>query len=74
MPNGVVLELLNGDGTATGRATTAINGYYLFSGLAPGNYRVRLAASNLPLAAPLRTINTAPALVKRSIPMQWRSK
>lgn len=46
VPNGVVLELLNGDGTATGRTTTTINGYYLFSGLDAGNYRVRIAASN----------------------------
>lgn len=45
-PNGVVLELLNGDGSLTGRTTTTSNGYYLFSGLAPGAYRVRIAASN----------------------------
>lgn len=45
-PNGVVVELLNGDGSATGRTTTTVNGYYIFSGLAAGNYRIRLAASN----------------------------
>lgn len=46
VPNGVLLELLNGDGTPTGRTTTTVNGYYLFSGLAAGNYQVRIAASN----------------------------
>lgn len=45
-PNSVLLELLDGAGTATGRTTTTANGFYLFSGLSAGNYRVRLAASN----------------------------
>lgn len=45
-PNGVVVELLNSDGTTTGRTTTTVNGYYIFSGLSAGNYRVRLNASN----------------------------
>jgi len=54
IPNGVVLELLNGDGSATGRTTTTVNGYYIFSGLAAGNYQVRLAASNFATSGVLR--------------------
>lgn len=46
VPDGVLLELLNFDGTLTGRTTTTIKGYYLFSGLPAGSYQVRIAASN----------------------------
>lgn len=49
VPDGVLLELLTGDGTATGRTTTTVKGYYLFSGLMAGSYRVRIAASNFAL-------------------------
>ncbi|MFZ4659609.1 MAG: SdrD B-like domain-containing protein, partial [Caldilineaceae bacterium] len=46
VPNGVVVELLAADGTPTGQTTTTANGFYLFSGLTAGSYRVRVAASN----------------------------
>ncbi|MCB0064619.1 MAG: hypothetical protein KDE19_20995, partial [Caldilineaceae bacterium] len=46
LPTGVLLELLHGDGTPTGRTTTTQNGYYIFAGLPKGSYRVRIAASN----------------------------
>ncbi len=47
VPEGVLLELLHGDGTETGRTTTTTNGgYYIFAGLPKGEYRVRIAASN----------------------------
>ena len=46
VPNGVLVELLDGAGNATGRTTMTINGFYLFSGLSAGDYRVRLATSN----------------------------
>jgi len=45
---GVVLELLDSSGNpiSGGTATTDANGTYSFAGLAAGDYRVRLAASN----------------------------
>lgn len=46
VPDGVLLELLNGNGSPTGRTTTTVKGYYLFSGLSAGSYQVRIAASN----------------------------
>jgi hypothetical protein len=47
VPDGVLLELLWADGAPTGRTTqTANHGYYLFAGLAKGDYRIRIAASN----------------------------
>ena len=46
VPNGVVVDLLAADGTPTGQTTTTANGFYLFSGLTAGSYRVRVAASN----------------------------
>lgn len=59
-PDGVLLELLSGDSTALLnaaasdstdgvtilRTTTTKSGYYLFSGLPAGSYRLRIAASN----------------------------
>lgn len=46
--NGVTVNLLNGNGTPTGRTTMTINGgspttdgFYTFDGLAPGNYIVQ---------------------------------
>lgn len=51
---GVLLELLDGSGTPTGDTTTTLaNGSYLFSGLAAGSYRVRVAASNFSAGGPL---------------------
>lgn len=38
---GVVVELLNGGGTVVAITTTAADGSYAFSGLAPGTYSVR---------------------------------
>lgn len=46
VPDGVLVELLDGAGNSTGKTTTTVNGFYLFSQLTAGNYRVRLAASN----------------------------
>jgi len=46
VPDGVVLELLDGAGAELDRTTTTINGFYLFTGLDNGEYRVRMAASN----------------------------
>ncbi|MEM7125603.1 MAG: SdrD B-like domain-containing protein [Chloroflexota bacterium] len=46
VPDGVLVELLNGDGSPTGMVTETVNGFYLFNELDPGDYRVRIAASN----------------------------
>lgn len=46
VPDGVLLELLDGAGAALDQTATTINGFYLFTGLDNGEYRVRLAASN----------------------------
>ena len=59
VPDGVVLELLSGDsallmaataessdGLTVLRSTTTKSGFYLFSGLPAGSYRLRIAASN----------------------------
>jgi SdrD B-like domain len=58
--DGVVVELLaetapgSGVYAATGTTlTTANGGYYRFDGLAPGNYKVRVNASNFAAAGPL---------------------
>jgi fimbrial isopeptide formation D2 family protein/uncharacterized repeat protein (TIGR01451 family) len=43
---GILVTLLNADGTSTGRtATTGPDGSYLFDGLIPGSYRVRFDES-----------------------------
>ena len=52
-PSGLLVELLNGAGVPTGRTTLTSNGFYLFSGLSAGDYRVRLAASNFAVGQPL---------------------
>lgn len=39
---GVVLQLLDGSGNVVGTTVTDANGNYLFSGLDPGNYRVKV--------------------------------
>lgn len=46
VPNGIVVELLTAAGAPTGQTTQTTNGFYLFSGLPAGSYRVRVAASN----------------------------
>lgn len=44
---GILVTLLNADGSATGRtATTGADGSYLFDGLLPGQYRVRFDEAN----------------------------
>lgn len=43
---GILVTLLNADGSPTGRtATTAADGSYLFDGLVPGSYRVQFGES-----------------------------
>jgi hypothetical protein len=44
--DGVIVELLNPTGTVVQTKTTAGGGKYTFTGLAAGDYRVRLSASN----------------------------
>ena len=53
VPDGVVLNLLNSDGTATGTTTTTTNGYYLFDNLDPGGYIVEIDSSNFAPGGPL---------------------
>ncbi|MGC8873427.1 MAG: SdrD B-like domain-containing protein, partial [Chloroflexia bacterium] len=51
---GVLLELLDEAGNPLGRmATTSAGGWYLFSGLSAGTYRVRVALSNFEPGGPL---------------------
>jgi hypothetical protein len=50
----VLLELLDGDSNPLGSTTTTnAAGWYLFSGLSAGNYKVRVAASNFDPGGPL---------------------
>ncbi len=44
--DGVVVSLINSSGNVVASATTANGGYYRFDGLAAGDYRVRIDASN----------------------------
>lgn len=46
VPDGVVVELLSGAGSSLNQTIQTANGYYRFTGLDIGEYRVRLAASN----------------------------
>ncbi len=46
VPDGVVVELLSGAGSPLNKTTQTVNGYYRFTGLDIGEYRVRLAAGN----------------------------
>jgi hypothetical protein len=46
VPDGVVVELLSGAGSSLNKTAQTVNGYYRFTGLDIGEYRVRLAASN----------------------------
>jgi hypothetical protein len=67
--NGVVVELLrdaNGNGvleageqTASATKTTAGGGFYLFTGLAPGKYFVRVAATNFAANGALFACNSS---------------
>jgi len=50
---GVSVQLLNPAGTVLQTATTDASGHYSFTGLAAGDYRVRLAASNFTGTGPL---------------------
>ncbi|MEM9599358.1 MAG: SdrD B-like domain-containing protein, partial [Acidobacteriota bacterium] len=43
---GVTVELLDGSGAVVATAVTADDGSYLFTGVAPGEYRARVASSN----------------------------
>lgn len=53
-PANVTVNLLDSTGTSVLISTvTNANGYYLFTGLNPGQYRVQLAASNFTGAGPL---------------------
>jgi len=45
VPDGVVVELLDDALNPTGVTTTTVNGRYLFDGLAPGDYAVRIPAA-----------------------------
>ena len=48
--NGVSVQLFDGDGLALGTAVTSGDGEYLFSGVSPGTYTVRVDVSTLPSA------------------------
>lgn len=48
--NGVSVELLDSGGLAIGSAITSGDGNYLFTGVSPGTYTVRVDASTLPSA------------------------
>ncbi|WP_223623118.1 SdrD B-like domain-containing protein [Microbacterium sp. EST19A] len=52
---GATVELLNAAGNVVGTATTDDAGFYRFDDLAPGDYRVRVAASNFAADGPLRS-------------------
>jgi len=68
IPNGVVLELLNSDGASAGRTTTTINGYYVFSGLTPGSYRVRINANNFILGGAIENYQHSSGASQESDP------
>ncbi|WP_435748394.1 SdrD B-like domain-containing protein [Microbacterium sp. PMB16] len=53
--DGAVVELLNADGNVIATTTTDDDGFYRFDDLAPGDYRVRVAASNFAADGPLRS-------------------
>ncbi|MBX3011815.1 MAG: hypothetical protein KF832_09935 [Caldilineaceae bacterium] len=59
VPNGVVVELLDATGAPTGQTSLTNNGFYLFSGLTAGTYRVRLAASNFQTGAVLASYTSS---------------
>ncbi len=52
---GATVELLNAAGNVVGTTTTDDAGFYRFDDLAPGDYRVRVAASNFAADGPLRS-------------------
>lgn len=53
VPNGVILELLDGAGAYIGKTDKTIRGFYLFDELGPAEYRVRLAAENFAVGGKL---------------------
>ena len=65
----VLLELLDGDGNPLGPTTTTnAAGWYLFSGLSAGNYKVRVAASNFDPGGPLEGYSHSPGSQSSSSP------
>ncbi|OQX02939.1 MAG: hypothetical protein BWK80_56820, partial [Desulfobacteraceae bacterium IS3] len=50
---GVIVELLNSSGTVIATTTTDANGRYLFTGLNPGNYSVRIPSTEFASGEPL---------------------
>jgi hypothetical protein len=68
VPNGVVVELLAADGTPTGQTTQTTNGFYLFSGLTAGSYRVRLAASNFQVGGLLASYTSSTGVGQEANP------
>jgi len=68
VPNGVVVELLDSGGALTGQTTLTNNGFYLFSGLAAGSYRVRLAAGNFQIGGPLAGYTSSTGIAQEANP------
>lgn len=65
----VLLELLDGGGNPLGPTTTTdAAGWYLFSGLSAGNYKVRVAASNFDPGGPLEGYSHSPGPQSSSSP------
>lgn len=56
---GVTVQLVSPQGAVLQTTTTAAGGVYTFAGIAPGDYKVRLAASNFNTGGPLA--NFAPS-------------
>ncbi|HEX3152702.1 MAG TPA: SdrD B-like domain-containing protein [Gemmataceae bacterium] len=59
--DGVSVQLLNSAGTVVQSTTTAGGGLYTFTGLAAGDYRVRLAATNFQTGAALANFTASSA-------------
>jgi cyclophilin family peptidyl-prolyl cis-trans isomerase/uncharacterized protein YegP (UPF0339 family) len=58
--DGVAVELLNAQDTVVGSTTTAGGGLYTFTGLAAGDYHVRLTAANFNTGGVLAGFTAAP--------------
>lgn len=61
VPDGVVVELLDGSLAPTGETTTTSNGRYVFEGLESGQYAVRIPASQFAAGGPLDGLRAATA-------------
>ncbi len=70
VPDGVVLELLDGTGASLNTATQTQKGFYLFSNLMIGNYQVRLAASNFAAGGILQNYRHGTGLFQEVDPNQ----